>query len=658
MPWETQFTPAPKTAYQAINEVGDRPPVAMSKVDLAKVVAIDFETYWDTDYTLKKLSTSEYIRDTRFKAHMCSIKVGRRKTVVVPHKGIQAAFDKIDWTTHGLLAHNTAFDGLICSHHYGVVPAFYYDTLSMARGLHSNDIGAGLDEVAQYYGVGNKIAGVLDESKGVRDLPRELYRRMAAYCAGDDDLCHAIFKLMLEQFPQAELELVDKIIRMFCDPILTIDRPRVAAEHAKEVAHKKNLILSVLTDADRSKGTEDEQIARGKKVIGSRDGYVALLKAEGIEPPTKLNKDGKTIYAFAKTDIEFQALAEHPEERVRDLVEARLGVRSSINETRAARFLEATRDGHRLPVGYAYYRAHTGRLGGNNKMNMQNLQRGGELRKSIRAPKGWVMPVADSGQIEARVNAWLWGQDDLLGEFAAKDRGLGTDPYCNFAELIYNRPITSADFIERFVGKTCILGLGFQMGAAKLQHTLATGGSGGMGPKVFLTLEQCYEIVNTYRRKNDRIKWGWKFCQDTILEAMYTGRTGQWKSLHWEKERIWLPNGMCLKYPGLRPHRHEDSPFVDWTYEAKDNVKKIYGGLLCENIVQALARIIITGQLLEIAKKDRIVMMTHDENVALAKAARGKAALARMIKIMSVPPSWCADIPLTAEGSVNEFYSK
>lgn len=651
MPFDSQF--AAKPAYQSISDAAPRAPVRMAQYDLSKIVVIDFESFWDKDYTLKKMSTSEYIRDERFEAQMMGIKIGTARSKVVKPTDIKSVLSTIDWSTHGVLAHNTAFDGLILSHHYGVVPRFYLDTLSMARGLHSNDIGAGLDEVARFYGVGNKLVGALDEAKGKRHLPAKLYRRMAAYCKQDVELTIAIFKLMAKNFPHDELLLVDQIVRMFCDPVLTIDRPRVEAEHAKELARKKALILSVLSEADRAVGTEDEQIAKGKKVIGSRDGYVALLRAEGIEPPTKLSPTtGEVTYAFAKTDVEFTALLEHPNQRVADLVEARLGVKSSISETRAVRFLNATANSCRLPVGYAYYRAHTGRLGGANKMNMQNLNRGGELRRSIYAPKGYVIPVADSSQIEVRVNGWLWGQDDLLDEFKTGD------PYCAFGSLIYERPITKKDVVERFVAKTCVLALGYQTGAAKLQATLAIGGSGGAGPKVFLDLTRCQEIVAAYRKKNHRIRWGWDFCAKTIIHDMATGRQGSWKCLHWEKEKIWLPNGMCLKYPGLRMISDPESTYEEWQYMSKGAPKKIYGGLLDENLCQALARIIVTGQLLEISHKNRVVMMTHDEVAALARKAAGAAALARMLKIMRTPPPWCADIPLNAEGSCEAFYSK
>ena len=622
--------------------------VEMAKVNPAKIVTIDFETYFDSDYTLRKMNTSSYIRDERFKVHMAGIKIGRRPVKVLTGRKLHDALKAIDWSTHALLCHNTAFDGLILSHHFGVVPYLYLDTLSMARGLHSNDIGAGLDEVARFYGVGNKIPDVLDSSKGIRDLGKTLYAKMAEYCAEDVRLTFDIFLQMLAVFPAKELRLIHHTVRMFCDPILKIDIPRVEKELAREIKEKEDLLVRV------SGGETDLEKAR--KVIASNESFAQLLRDEGITPPTKISPTTKKqVYAFAKTDLDFTALSEHPSERIRDLVDARLAVKSTIGETRAGRFLEAGKNGWSLPVLLNYYGAHTGRWSAGNKMNMQNLPRGGELRLSILAPKGHQLVVADSGQIEARVNAWISEQFDLLDAFAAQSDTSPTDVYTQFASMIYGREITKADKLERFIGKIGVLGLGYSMGAAKLQTTLALG---TMGPAVFLELDMCQKIVNLYRRKNFKIVQFWKKC-DEIIQDMIAGRSGEYKCLRWEKERIWLPNGMCLKYPKLAAHEGERG-FVEYSYERKGIRTKIYGGLLCENIVQALSRIIIGDQLLELADgyDYRIATTTHDELVSCVRTISASKCFKTMLKVMTTPPAWCSELVLSAEGGWAENYSK
>ena len=582
-----------------------RPRFVTEKVDWARLVSLDFETFYDADYTLSKLSTSEYIRDPRFEAQMVGIKIGRRKTKVVPAPRIREELAKIDWSTHSLLCHHTQFDGFILSHHYGIQPKRLYCTLSMARGLHSNDIGAGLDEVAQFYGGRGKIEGALDGLKGRRyaeliKLHKDAWKEGVAYCANDVDEMFRIFEAMLPQVPVEEMDIIDITCRLFTDPVLKVDTERVRIELDREVLEKEELLLSIV-------GTLSEVAARlltiqpkGKAQIGwtprqclmeearaslgSNNRFVELLRAEGIEPPRKISpayfkhrdETKKFAWAFSKTDLEFTALQEHPSKRVRDLVEARLAVKSTLSETRAARFLKAGENGQSLPVYLRYAAAHTLRWGGGNKMNMQNLPRGGELRKSIKAPPGHVIVVVDSGQIEARVNAWLWGQEDLLADFRRGDAGQDRDVYCKFADAVYGREITKADKDERFVGKVAVLGLGYQMGAPKFQNTLALG---AMGPPVYFELDVCQKIVQTYRRKNYKIVQGWKICTQIIAD-MAAGRTGSYGPLTWEKERIWLPNGMSLKYPGLKQVVTEEGG-EEWRYKRKGEDAKIYGGLLC-----------------------------------------------------------------------------
>ncbi len=684
-----------------------RPSYTVEVVDWAHLVSLDFETYYDTDYTLSKMAMSEYIRDPRFETLMVGIKVGNKPTKVIPGNKVAAELKKIDWSKHDLLAHHTLFDGFILGHHYDIHPRKLYCSLSMARGLHSNDIGAGLDEVSIYYGGAGKIKGGVEDMKGIRfaDLfkNKPLWNRSVAYCANDVEEMLRVFKLMLPKMPSEEMDLIHLVNRMFCQPVLRVDLARVEKELAREIAEREALLLSVVdevdfsepevkailkTRAERALTGKERQMLFAKRVIGSNEKFAALLRAEGVDPPVKISPawikkdkddrtdEGKYSYAFAKDDLEFVNLPDDVEllsrglnlakvadvkklamrqARLRTLVDCRIAVKSTTNITRAERFLTAGADGMPLPVAYAYYRAHTGRLGGANKMNMQNLKRGGELRKSILAPRNNMICVADSGQIEARVNAWLWGQQDLLDDFRAADTGTGKDAYCNFASVIYGRPITKADVTERFVGKVCVLGLGYQMGAPKLQMTLAKGALGG--PPIFFTLEECQGFVSAYRKKNHRIRSGWDICT-RIIEDMAAGRAGRHGPICWEKETIWLPNGMCLKYPGLKKGVNADNGYDEWTYQAKDIRKKIYGGLLCENIVQALARIIVFSQMLAIDKFARVVMSTHDEVVAVIAKAKAQATITRMIKAMCTALPWCPDIPLNAEGGFAENYSK
>src|SRR5580765_1098066 len=100
----------------------------------SQIITLDAETYFSAEYSLKlkKYNLSEYVRDSQFKLHCMAIKINEEPTKVYYGDEIEDALTGIDWTTSALLAHNTSFDGFILSHHFGIIPAYYLDTLSMA----------------------------------------------------------------------------------------------------------------------------------------------------------------------------------------------------------------------------------------------------------------------------------------------------------------------------------------------------------------------------------------------------------------------------------------------------------------------------------------------------------------------------------------------
>ena len=285
--------------------------------------------------------------------------------------------------------------------------------------------------------------------------------------------------------------------------------------------------------------------------------------------------------------------------------------------------------------------------------NLQNLKRGGELRRSILAPKGHVIVVADSAQIEARVLAWLAGQTDIVNAFANKE-----DVYKLMASAIYGVPVDQVTKDQRFIGKIAQLGLGFSMGPQKLQQTLK---QGTMGPPVDISEDECRRIVGIYRQKNWKIKAFWK-KMDQVITNMTLGIESKEGPLEVGKGFIRLPNGMFLQYFGLHGTAEitrDDLVMTETTYLTRTGRTKLYGGLLTENVVQALSRVIIAEQMLKIHDAGyRIVTMAHDEIVIIAKKKDAKKALDFMIKTMSTPPDWAPDLPLAAEGGYAINYSK
>lgn len=225
------------------------------------------------------------------------------------------------------------------------------------------------------------------------------------------------------------------------------------------------------------------------------------------------------------------------------------------------------------------------------------------------------------------------------------------------ASAIYNKPVDQITADERFIGKICVLGLGYGMGPKKLQATLK---QGVMGPPVNISFEECQRIVNIYRSKNFKIKNLWK-VMDGIIASMLSGASGEFGPLAYGKGYIRLPNGLFLQYYGLHADaevRYDELVVTEATYLTRRGRTKIYGGLLTENVVQALSRCIIAEQMLAVSESYRVVTMTHDEIVAICPKRQADRCLSDMIEIMSTPPEWAEGLPLAAEGGWDVCYSK
>lgn len=418
------------------------------------LVTLDFETYYDSDYTLKKMSTSQYVYDPRFETIGVAITRGNMRVWLEDYQ-FRLLCKQLPWHNIALLAHHAHFDGLILSHHYGVKPGFWYDTLSMARAIHGEAVAADLDSLMRRYGIGQKGHEVI-EARGKRrvDFTPAEWQQYGVYSINDCDGTTGLFNRMASGFPQSELELIDITVRMFTEPVMVLDEPKTQEYLEWEIARKEALLSKIGAD---------------KKALGSNDKFAGLLRDMGIDPPMKDSptaKDAegnpKRIFAFAKSDPAFQELLMGGDEDTRLLCEARVGVKSAGNETRTARLLDIGRDQRALPVYLKYAGAGTFRWSGGDKMNWQNFERmnkkdkrKGTIRQSVRAPKGMLLFGGDASQIEARFNAWYSGQQDIVDAFAR-----GEDVYSLFASDIYGRPINRKtnpdDEIPGHVGKTCL----------------------------------------------------------------------------------------------------------------------------------------------------------------------------------------------------------
>jgi DNA polymerase I-like protein with 3'-5' exonuclease and polymerase domains len=613
-------------------------------------VTLDFETYYSSEFSLKKLTTEEYINHKLFEVIGVGIKIDDGKTEWYT-RDAKKALEQIDWANSALLCHNAQFDGAILAWRYGIVPAKYFDTLCMARAIHGVDAGGSLAALAERYMLGKKGTEVVDAlGKRGGDFSSEDLASYGRYCRNDVDLTYKLFIRLLEEgFPSPELDLIDMTLRMYMEPVLMVD-DALLVTRLEEIKQEKSMLLSGLMG---KLGCETEEDVRKK--LASNPQFAALLAEFGIDAPTKISPTtNKETYALAKNDEGFIELTEHDDPFIQQLCAVRLGTKSTIEESRIERFIHiGARNRGRLPVPLRYYGAHTGRWSGSDAVNFQNLpsrdKKKKALKNSVVAPHGHVIINCDSSQIEARVLAWLAGQEDVTKQFAN-----GEDVYSIFATKIYKKPISKANPVERFVGKTCVLGLGYGTGAKKLQHTLKT-----QPPGADLPEDECKRIVDLYRSANHKIPALWHECDLALnhLAAWPAGAKdyalGQHKCVWISAQGIRLPNGLHIRYPKLRK---SNDRFI---YESRKGIQSIWGGAMVENIVQALARIIVGEQMLEMRRQGyRPVLTVHDAAVIVVKKDEQEQAVKAITTVMSTPPSWAPGLPVSCEAKYGESYGE
>jgi DNA polymerase len=615
-----------------------------------QLITLDFETYYDVGFSLSGLTTEEYIRDDRFQVIGVGVKIAEGETHWYTGDQVREELNKIDWKNSALLCHNTQFDGGILSFRYGIVPGLYIDTLSMARAIHGVDAGGSLAYLVEKYNLGTKGTEVIDaKGKRLEHFNEKDLKQYGEYCKNDVELTYKLFEILAHEFPESELSLIDLTLRMYTEPLLEVDDALLQAR-LDEVRAEKSKLLSALQSKLEC---ENEECVRAK--LASNKQFAELLTELGIEVPMKESPaTKKQTFALAKNDQGFLDLCDHEDVFIQELCRVRLGTKSTIEESRIERFIDVgSRNKGKLPIPLKYYGAHTGRWAGADKVNFQNLPSRDAKKKTLKnaviAPDGYKVINSDSSQIEARVLVWLAGQDDIVNWYKE-----GRDVYCEFASKVYKRPITKADKTERAVGKTCILGLGYGTGAVKLKSTLK------MQAGVEVDETEAMHFVDIYREVNDKVIQLWKTCDNALKDIAAWPKKKEPYFLD-KRKAIWvcpeglrLPNGLYIRYPGLTWDVSEAK--AKYIYKSRRGFISVWGGAVVENIVQALARIIIGEQMLEINKKYRPVLTVHDAVVNVVPATEIDSAMTYITDIMSKPPHWAPGLPIACEAHYGDSY--
>lgn len=608
-------------------------------------MTLDWETYYDDDYSLSKMSTEEYVCDPRFQIMMVGIKINDGPPTWTSFKSTMEYKTYLVPILRGnaVLCHNTLFDGLVLSVHFGFLPALLLDSLAMAQAcLKPMYRSISLASCLKNLDLGIRKGTYVGNMKGRRleSLTQIELQKYGQYCMDDCEGEYQLFKHLMKDFPRSELLIIDMTLRMYLEPQLEADYDTFKAVYDETRAKKKALIDKLPPDIKKSQLMSNPQLAK-------------LLESLEVEVPLKISPTtNQPTYAFAKNDEGWKDLEEEyaDDPLIAPILAARTGVKSTIAESRAERLMNIAQQFGWLRIPLRYYAALTGRYGGMEKINAQNFTRidpknpsRNQLRYGIKAPPGFSVLAGDLSQIEVRINAWLSGCRALLDVFAR-----GGDPYCEFATKAFRRPITKADTLERFIGKTCILGLGYGMGWKKLRATLRKDG-------IKITEQQARDFVQVYRTTYAEIPAMWKFCGDTI-ELLANGGQRLLGPCRAEHKAILLPNGMKIQYNNLR--WIETKKYSGWVYDFAGMGRTLWGGKVVENICQSLARIIITQHMLDIKKKIKLnaALQAHDELVYVVPTSHAEKYKLAVEKLMSQRPAFAPDLPIAAEAAYGPTY--
>ncbi|MBD5585501.1 MAG: hypothetical protein HDQ88_10495 [Clostridia bacterium] len=699
---------------------------------------LDFETFWSSkDYTLSKMGPVEYIRDPRFDAQMIGVSVNGAPAQVFDN--CASAISKFN-TTDAYIGHNIGgFDALILSERYGFHPQHIWDTIWMARWCGIARLGGESHAVlTELLGNGVKKAGtvVSDGKQYPKEFSLQEQQFFRGYCADDVNQCRANMQAMIPYMTDDALKFMSITARMATEPVFVLDEVMLDEYIRQLDAEAEDARQKVMSLFHFGSLTEFFQALR------SADKFAEMLRALGVEPPTKLSEkktataiakieaqiatlgrgdnifggitetarcgvraqdagDSRSVlqrqlvelrehgvrtYAFSKSDLDFLELREHEDPRVRLLVETRLEFNSSILRSRAETLLKFARQHKPLPIMLSAFKAHTSRYsagvseGKSDGVQIQNLSKRNPahlvLRKSIKAPAGYVIVAADSSQVELRVNAWMAQQQDLLEVLRA-----GRDPYAELA-VHFDSQYTAMQIHDgaksgdkhckklRNVAKQLLLACGYGTSAEKFAVTLLRQGMHLAESKDEhrLIAERYHSI---YRQNNSSIVYFWKLCGQ-VLKAMITGGSGKFGGpngdtfeygmmrlgpLAKKVPSIKLPSGYILRYPGLRVDS-EDNIVYDFKLGKNLVPRRIYGSALDENLCQALAFQTLMYQACRmeeagIALKANI----HDSWATVVLEAQADTTARAMVRHMRAVPPWLTGCPLDAEAEVGTDFT-
>lgn len=661
-----------------------------------RVVTLDFETYFSSKdkYSLTNMGPLEYVRDPRFYVQCVSIRIDKGETYVIEaehgmdSKVLHAlGLERSDTITVG---HNlNGFDCLVLSDHYGIRPNMLVDTIPMMHWLGlSRIMSRSHKALTALLKHGIKQAGtvVSDSKRTKEEFTPEEWKFFLQYCHDDTLQCSENFFSMLPFMTADALKLMSLTAKMATEPAF-IPNSNMLKDYANDLTAQSEQALAKLQHFLHFDSVDDML-----RAIRSRSKFPELIANVGGACPMKWSeKQQKEIPAISKTDLDFTKLLQSDNEKVRLLVQTRLEQNSSIQMSRTQSLLNFA--DKPIPIMLSVLNAHTGRYTAGNEgksdgLNFQNLSKRDPtklaLRKALQAPQGYKVVACDSSQIEARILAWVSGQNDLVEQFMT-----GRDPYAEMASKIFHVPAqdihdaakSSSDprhnqyKTYRNVGKTCVLSAGYGVGAQKFSDTLLRT-KVHLDPDPAKHQEMAQQAHAIYRQSAGAIVQFWRVCDKVAQVLTASTQLGEYGKFGAHNEfsygraivplsqtncaYIAMPNGYRIWYPNLRFELEGDRNVMlyDRYVHGKVVPNHIYGGGVTENVCQSLAFMMLGWQACRMADAGiPLKANIHDAWIAVVPDADAERTKELMEKIMSSTPDWLAGFPVGCEAEIGTDFT-
>jgi DNA polymerase len=617
-----------------------------------------------------------------------------------------------------VIGHNALhFDRFVWSRCIGEPEPAWADTRPLAQSV---GLPGGLDAIGRLLGVGGKDD---DGSRLMRrlssaaidpaDPSRVCYPAagpgdlevLCRYCIRDVQVTAAVWQLL------ADVVVEGDVLAAHCavnDRGVAVDLRLADLTHALSVAMQTRAESRIreLTREDRSPISNPRSVPQVQAWLQSQGVSIVdrygrpTLRREAVE---RALADPESLF---DPDSEAAAVADSDSiARVAEVLRLRAVAVRAAGAKAARAIVRASRD-DRLRDLFTYHQAHTGRWSSSG-VQVHNIPRPDErvpvpavvrwlsaqpegadpgrlLDRLERAAARWGVPVgdvlsalarpvltaapgrvlliADYASIECRVLAWLAGQQDQVQLLAT-----GGDPYRAFAAKLFTVEPAAVSKPQRQIGKVCVLGLGYGMGAASLRVWCALRGIDLATAGV--TAEQC---VSAYRRAHAMIAALWQSLNDAAIAAVggSVRRVGRcWFSKSPRGDLLLtLPSGRAIHYPAARIEEVvpaytarlglESKPRPTVVYTSARGPRQLYGGLLAENAAQATARDVLAAAIVRLERIGYpVVLHVHDEVVAEVEAQR-VVELEQFAETVAHPPDWAAGLPIAVEAFASPRYYK